>query len=138
MDIYKFGAECAEDAIRAGIFVRADGAGPLDPAEVDPAKGDWEALTDELGRAPTVSEMRTMERGYRARLQAETVNRYSNRCERCAKQLNADGTGTVWLELNSRTNRFEREGTVPPEDSQGFFPFGADCAAVVIKNGGRK
>lgn len=35
----------------------------------------------------------------------------------------------VWLELDQRTGRFHDSGGVPEAESQGWFPFGRDCAA---------
>lgn len=47
-------------------------------------------------------------------------------CEKCGRELNPKRI--VWLELNCMTGLYHREGEVPEEDSQGWFPFGPDCA----------
>jgi hypothetical protein len=47
------------------------------------------------------------------------------RCERCGKKHLAE---FVWLELNAVTGRYGEPGSVPPNESQGLFPFGATCA----------
>lgn len=47
-------------------------------------------------------------------------------CERCGEPLRPESE--VWLELNWRTNKFSKVGTVPEEESQGCFVFGPDCA----------
>jgi hypothetical protein len=49
-----------------------------------------------------------------------------NNCERCGEELHPDRE--VYLELDQRTRTYAKEGTVPPEHSQGGFPFGAACA----------
>jgi len=53
-------------------------------------------------------------------------------CERCGKPL--DHSRSVWLELSFRSGRYAE--SVPPEESQGFFEFGADCARAILKNNG--
>lgn len=56
-------------------------------------------------------------------------------CYRCDKPI---VTQPVLLELNSRTNRWSDPATPLPEaESQGCFPFGADCATVILAAGGR-
>jgi hypothetical protein len=51
-------------------------------------------------------------------------------CARCGKRhLGA----FVWLELNTVTGTYHEPGTVPPEQSQGLFPFGGQCAKQAIK-----
>ena len=55
-------------------------------------------------------------------------------CERCDRKLRT--TETVYLEFNTRTNRYQTEGTVPAGDSQGAFPFGKVCARRVLASGG--
>lgn len=56
-------------------------------------------------------------------------------CECCEKALNPETM--VWLELNTITARYHREGEVPEAESQGSFPFGKACAKRVLANGGR-
>ena len=50
-------------------------------------------------------------------------------CERCGEELKPERI--VWLELNSATGEWAKPGTTTwtdGPDSQGAFPFGADCA----------
>lgn len=47
-------------------------------------------------------------------------------CQRCGEELHPDRE--VWLELDQRTQTYTNEGAVPPEYSQGGFPFGSACA----------
>lgn len=56
-------------------------------------------------------------------------------CQRCGKPL--DHANSTWLELNMRTGLYCSSGTVPEEDSQGGFEFGASCARAILKNGGK-
>lgn len=59
-------------------------------------------------------------------------------CSRCGKYL--DAGGDKWLELDAWTGLFHDPTTDPvkPEDhSQGGFCFGKDCAAIILKNGGK-
>lgn len=53
-------------------------------------------------------------------------------CERCGAQLYQDNT--IWLELNCRTGTDHPVGTVPEDESQGVFPFGRGCAAILRKS----
>lgn len=55
-------------------------------------------------------------------------------CQRCGEQVDPDKA--VWLELNWNTQEWSAEGSVPEEESQGCFPFGAACARAVLKAGG--
>jgi hypothetical protein len=58
----------------------------------------------------------------------------STRCTWCGKRLRGE---PVMLELDQRTNTYHADG-VPAEFSQGWFPFGADCAKTVqAKRGAR-
>lgn len=53
-------------------------------------------------------------------------------CEKCGRELNPQDA--VWLELNCSTGKW-RDNTFPefpPEQSQGWFPFGKACADKVI------
>lgn len=50
-------------------------------------------------------------------------------CEHCKAKLNPDKA--VWLEYDQRTGTYTDQ-PVPEEYSQGGFPFGADCARVVL------
>jgi hypothetical protein len=55
-------------------------------------------------------------------------------CERCGAKLAEHRNGEyniVWLELDQRTGTYTDKG-VPAEFSQGGFPFGKDCAKVVL------
>lgn len=56
-------------------------------------------------------------------------------CTRCGEPL--DPHASVYLELNTRTGRYQMDGSVPPEESQGGFPFGGACAQSVLRNGGK-
>jgi len=49
-------------------------------------------------------------------------------CERCGAELDPDKV--QWLEFDRRTSTYGRG--VPPEHSQGGFPFGKDCAAAAL------
>ena len=56
-------------------------------------------------------------------------------CEKCGSYLNEDKA--VWLELSCKTGRYNKLGgegycALPPEESQGCFPFGPDCAKKVL------
>lgn len=50
-----------------------------------------------------------------------------NRCTLCDKLLTHTGN-EVWLELDQRFDVYHDFHNVPPELSQGWFPFGRDCA----------
>ena len=53
-------------------------------------------------------------------------------CARCGKDLKA-GRNAVWLEMATATGEFQAPGTsLPVEQSQGCFPFGAACARNVL------
>jgi hypothetical protein len=56
-------------------------------------------------------------------------------CPRCAKRINP--AKAKWLEQNNCTGMFVEPGTVPADESQGWFEFGADCARAILKNGGK-
>ena len=56
-------------------------------------------------------------------------------CTRCGETL--DPRNSSYLELNQRTGLYQKPGTVPQAESQGSFPFGASCAASVLKAGGK-
>jgi hypothetical protein len=55
-------------------------------------------------------------------------------CQRCGRVLNPNEA--KWLELNFVTNLYAEPGSVPPDQSQGGFSFGKDCATKVLSNGG--
>ncbi len=59
---------------------------------------------------------------------------YVVRCERCGERLAP--ANAVALELNTYTGLYSEPGTVPEDESQGLFDFGAACARSVLKNGG--
>jgi len=42
----------------------------------------------------------------------------------------------VWLELDTYTGLYHKEGEVSKADSQGWFAFGKACANAVLKAGG--
>lgn len=54
-----------------------------------------------------------------------------NRCEHCGRGLK-DETKTVWLELSFKTRRWYPAHQCPPEESNGHFPFGEDCARKIL------
>lgn len=56
-------------------------------------------------------------------------------CTRCGERL--ERPRIFWLELNTDTGLYGREGSVPPAKSQGGFPFGELCALSVLRAGGR-
>jgi hypothetical protein len=56
-------------------------------------------------------------------------------CERCGKKHLREA---VWLELDAGTGQYHRPGVVPPERSQGGFPFGADCAKQALAASARR
>lgn len=53
------------------------------------------------------------------------------RCQRCGRRLDPDQI--VWLEMDQRTDTYVDPAIVrvPDEQSQGCFPFGADCATIL-------
>lgn len=52
-------------------------------------------------------------------------------CTCCRKDLN--GHAFRWLELDQRIDAYHDFGDVPPEKSQGLFPFGLTCAKKLVK-----
>lgn len=52
-------------------------------------------------------------------------------CTRCEKKLNKNNM--VMLELDQRTDTYHNLQNVPQDKSQGWFPFGKDCAKVEIQ-----
>jgi hypothetical protein len=50
-----------------------------------------------------------------------------NRCTMCDKLLMHTGN-EVWLELDQRVNEYHDFYGIPENLSQGWFPFGRDCA----------
>lgn len=46
-------------------------------------------------------------------------------CTCCNRPLSGK---VAWLELDQRTDTYHDFGGVPPEKSQGWFPFGLSCA----------
>jgi hypothetical protein len=55
-------------------------------------------------------------------------------CTCCMRSLKGR---VAWLELDQRTNTYHDRGDVPPEKSQGFFPFGMSCARTKLKEASR-
>ena len=49
-------------------------------------------------------------------------------CMRCEKDLRAENRAVVMLEFDQRVLMFHDFSGVPEKQSQGFFPFGLDCA----------
>lgn len=50
-------------------------------------------------------------------------------CTHCEKPLHRK---VAWLELNNRAGTYHDDGSVPDGDSQGWFPFGMDCAKKLL------
>lgn len=50
-------------------------------------------------------------------------------CEMCKRVLNPETA--VWYELSFETGRWYLPEECPPEESQGLFSFGPDCAKKV-------
>ena len=55
-------------------------------------------------------------------------------CAICEAPLKEAPDSRLWVELNSRTGKYE-DGGVPAEDSQGWFPIGRDCAKRLALKG---
>lgn len=72
-------------------------------------------LADWIDPAYSVNDLRAMSK--------ETATRH--RCTRCFREI--EPGQERWLELDQRTNTYTARG-VPPEHSQGGFPFGTTCA----------
>ena len=51
-------------------------------------------------------------------------------CTCCNRKLHKDRI--VFLELDQRTDTYHNFGGVPDDKSQGWFPFGPDCAKAEI------
>ena len=60
------------------------------------------------------------------------INDIPTRCTKCDRKLDEDKI--VYLELNNFHGTYHKAGTVPNSESQGAFPFGADCAKKVVKS----
>lgn len=66
------------------------------------------------------------------------------RCTRCEQFIDEDRI--VWLELNGITGVYTNndisgiytDNDISPEESQGWFPFGADCAGRELSSGRSK
>lgn len=56
------------------------------------------------------------------------------RCHRCEQPLKPENE--VWLELHMRTGVYSdpKKVAIAPDDSQGLFVFGAQCARVLLAN----
>jgi len=54
-----------------------------------------------------------------------------HRCTRCNELLR--GRNVLWLELDQKDGAYHVLGDVPPERSQGAFPFGLRCAQIQLK-----
>lgn len=53
-------------------------------------------------------------------------------CTKCNKRI--DPLKMIMLEYNGKTLKYHKPGDVPENESQGLFPFGADCAKRILKN----
>lgn len=56
-------------------------------------------------------------------------------CQCCERELK---NMVAWLELDQRNNTYHDRGDVPPENSQGWFPFGLTCADRALKEAAAK
>ena len=65
---------------------------------------------------------------YRATSHAVLVDLH---CEHCGQRLDRDKA--VWLEFSFRTGRWYHAEQCPPDESQGYFPFGRACARKVVR-----
>lgn len=65
---------------------------------------------------------------------ASELDELSRKCTCCGRRLSGK---IAWLELDQRIDRYHDGGDVPPEWSQGWFPFGMTCAKNAEKIGGR-
>jgi nitrate reductase alpha subunit len=54
-----------------------------------------------------------------------------SQCDCCGKPLHWGRT--VWLESDQRIDCYHDYGTVPSDQSNGWFPFGPACAARLIR-----
>jgi len=54
-------------------------------------------------------------------------------CTRCKQRLKGK---VAWLELDQRDYTYHDRADVPADRSQGWFPFGVDCARHILANGG--
>lgn len=52
-------------------------------------------------------------------------------CTCCKRDLS--GHAFRWLELDQRTQTYHDDQNVPPDRSQGWFPFGLTCAKKLVK-----
>lgn len=50
-------------------------------------------------------------------------------CTHCNKALRGR---VAWLEFDQRTQTYHDDGGVPSDKSQGWFPFGVDCARAEL------
>lgn len=60
---------------------------------------------------------------------ASDLSEGNRRCTCCERELKSK---VAWLELDQRTSCYHDFGGVPPERSQGFFPFGLACARKML------
>jgi hypothetical protein len=58
----------------------------------------------------------------------DQASRYCTHCER-----DLSGHAFRWLELDQRTGAYHDFNDVPPEKSQGWFPFGLTCGQKLVK-----
>jgi hypothetical protein len=52
------------------------------------------------------------------------------RCTHCNRVLKGK---MRWLEMDQRDWTYHDRGGVPEDKSQGWFPFGPDCAATILE-----
>jgi len=54
-----------------------------------------------------------------------------DKCECCGRPIKPGSA--VWLELDHRIDGYHNWANVPPSKSQGWFPFGPECAARLLR-----
>lgn len=64
---------------------------------------------------------------------ADEIDPSNRSCTRCGEPLKGPA---AWLELDQRDNTYHDREDVPEDRSQGWFPFGLDCARRIIAKGG--
>lgn len=61
--------------------------------------------------------------------EAAAMKEHYTQCEKCKRRLKGK---VAFLELDQRNGTFHDFGDVPADKSQGWFPFGLDCANGLI------
>lgn len=60
---------------------------------------------------------------------ASELEEGADRCTCCDRKLKGK---VAWLEYDQRAEAYHDRGDVPPEKSQGWFPFGMTCARKLL------